>query len=583
MKFDLLKLDPRLTGELHKHRRSIALGLICTTGATILGSGALIKIVDVTVGAVEARNQGLLVAVAFVLVGVYLVKYWFTRGQVYFLTKAATEMTTDLRLRLYQKLQRLPVSYFNEKRAGAIQSVLTNDVGVYQNAVSTVREAIEGPMKVVIGFSWIWWKQWQLSIFAFAVFPLIWLVVQRNQRKMRRAQDQVQSDLSDLTAMMQESLQGTRIIKAFSAEEQMTDQFGNLLGRSLDSQLAAARRVAALRPTVELIGAVGLAAVVLFASRLVSLGLLTTATLASFLIALDVINQGLRNIGSLKQTLAQVESGTERIYSQVLEVSEGQIDLPNAKTLAKPSGRIEFRNVSFVYPDGTEALHGVSFEIEPGTSMALVGPSGSGKSTIADLMLRFYDPTDGQILFDGVDIRELKVNWLRSQIGVVPQHTFLFAGSISDNIRLGNPAASEEEVHEAAKAAHADVFVLPMPNSYETNLGERGVRLSGGEMQRIAIARALVRKPALLLLDEATSSLDAHSERAVQEALDEIMRARTTLFIAHRLTTASRADNILVLRKGEVLETGSHKKLMEQNGAYAAMVRAFGNGVLETE
>jgi ABC-type multidrug transport system fused ATPase/permease subunit len=400
---------------------------------------------------------------------------------------------------------------------------------------------------------------------------------------MRVAQDQVQSDLSDLTAMMQESLQGVRIVKAFSAEEQVQAEFGGLLDRSLESQMRAVRRMAYLRPTVELIGAIGLALVVLFSSHLVSIGALTVGTLAAFLFALDVINQGLRNIGSLKQTLAQVESGTERLYSQILDVPEAHTDEAGARQLLASSGRIEFKDVSFRYPDGTQALSSVSFTIEPGSSLALVGPSGAGKSTIADLILRFYEPTDGQILFDGVDIRELKVEWLRSQIGVVPQQTFLFAGSIADNVRLGKPDATHEEVEEAAKAAHADVFVLTMPNAYETTLGERGVRLSGGEMQRISIARALIRKPTMLLLDEATSSLDAHSERAVQEALDEIMQERTTLFIAHRLTTASRADKILVLRRGEVVETGSHRELMAANGAYAAMVRAFSSGVLEAD
>ena len=515
------------------------------------------------------------------VMALFVVKYWFTRGQAYYLSKAAATMTADLRKRLFEKLQKLPVTYFNDKRAGAIQSVLTNDVAVYQNAIGVVKDAIDGPIKLVTGFIAIFVLQPHLSFFAVALFPVIWLFIQRNQRKMRVAQDAVQQDLSDLTAMMQESLQGTRVIKAFSAEDQASAQFGQLLIKSLSSQMVAVRRMASLRPTVELIGAVGLAFVVLFASKIVASGALTVEGLGSFIFALDVINQGLRNIGSLKQTLAQVASGTDRIYNEILDQPESQVDEPGAKELPIVSGLVEFRHVSFTYPDGTVALTDVSFTIEPGTSLALVGPSGSGKSTVADLMLRFYDPTEGQILFDGVDIKELRVSWLRSQIGVVPQQTFLFAGSIAQNIRLGKPDATDDEIEEAAKAAHADVFVLTMPNGFETALGERGIRLSGGEMQRIAIARAIVRKPTMLLLDEATSALDAHSEKAVQGALDEIMRERTTLFIAHRLTTASRADRIMVLRRGEILEAGSHKDLMQANGAYAGMVRAFNSGVLD--
>jgi ABC-type multidrug transport system fused ATPase/permease subunit len=223
----------------------------------------------------------------------------------------------------------------------------------------------------------------------------------------------------------------------------------------------------------------------------------------------------------------------------------------------------------------------VSFALESGTSLALVGPSGAGKSTIADLLLRFYDPTEGHITFDGTDIRDLDKSWLRKRIGVVPQQTFLFAGPISENIRMGNPQATDNEVEEAARAAHADVFVENLPEKYNAVIGEQGAGLSGGERQRVAIARALVRKPTLLLLDEATSALDASSERAVTEALDEIMRQRTTLFIAHRLTTAARADRILYLRRGEVVEQGPHKDLMEKDGEYAALFRVFSNGVLD--
>ncbi len=581
LKSPLPKIDPRLYGELKKQQKTIVLGLVCTAVATTLGGAGMIAFVNFVLKAVRLRDEHTLELLSVGVMILFIIKYWFTRGQAYYLSKAAAVMTADLRKRLFDKLQKLPVSYFNEKRAGAIQSVLTNDVALYQNAIAVVKDSIDGPIKLITGFVAIFVLQRYLSLFAVALFPVMWLFIQMNQRKMRSAQDAVQEDLSDLTAMMQESLQGTRIIKAFSAEERVGSQFGQLLNRSLKSQMVAIRRMASLRPTVELIGAVGLAFVVLFASKIVASGALTVEGLGSFIFALDVINQGFRSFGSLKQTQAQVAAGTDRIYNEILDQPEAQVDEPGARELPTVIGQIEFRHVSFTYPDGTVALRDVSFTIEPGTSLALVGPSGSGKSTIADLILRFYDPTAGQILFDGVDIRDLRVSWLRSQIGVVPQQTFLFAGSISQNIRLGKPDATDQEIDEAAKAAHADVFVLTMPNGYETALGERGIRLSGGEMQRIAIARAIVRKPTMLLLDEATSALDAHSEKAVQEALDEIMSDRTTLFIAHRLTTASRADRIMVLRRGEILETGSHKDLMQTNGAYAGMVRVFNSGILD--
>ena len=574
------RFDERLTRELRGQRRTIVLGLLCSGVASAL-TAALVPFIKLILEAVQKAQVSNLSWLSLGVIVLFGIKYWFTRGQVYYLSKAAAMLTSGLRIRLFRKLQALPISFFNDKRAGAIQSVLTNDVSVYQSAVGVVRDAIDGPVKIVLGCAMIIYIQWQLSIAAMLMLPILAIVVQRNGRKMRVAQANVQDDLGHLTAMMQESLQGTRVVKSFSAEERVAGLFETLVDRSLKSQLVAVRRIATLRPTVELIGAVALAIVVLLCGQLVARGQIAVPDLAAFIMGLDVINQGAKNLGSLNQTLAQVHAATDRIYREVLDVPEQHLEDPTAVVPTTVRGKIEFRNVSFAYPDGTQALTQVNFTIDPGTSLALVGPSGSGKSTIADLMLRFYDPTEGQILFDDVDIREVQVSWLRSQIGVVPQQTFLFAGSIADNIRLGAPQATDEEVSEAARMAHAESFIGNMPRQYETELGERGVRVSGGEMQRIAIARALVRKPKMLLLDEATSSLDAHSEKAVQEALEEVMRGRTTLFIAHRLTSAARADRILMLRRGEVLEQGTHRELNDKDGPYAAMYRAFSSGVMD--
>ncbi len=520
---------------------------------------------------------------SFLIVGIYAFKYWFTRGQVYYLSKAANRLAADLRVRMFNKLQRLPISYFNDKRSGAIQSVLTNDVTVYQTAVTIIRDSIDGPVKAIGAFATIVFLQWQLSLVVCLFIPIMAIAIQRNAGKMRVAQKQVQEDLASVGAMTQEALQGTRVVKAFAAEDRITEQYNELVEASYKSQLRAVRRLASLRPLVELIGAAGLAAVVYICGWLAFSGDLVVADIAAIVFALDVINQGARMLGSVNNTFAQVQAAADRIYGEILDVPDSMVDEPGMIELPSPRGSIEFRNVSFAYPDGTAALKNVSFKIESGQSLALVGPSGAGKSTIADLLLRFYDPTEGQILFDGVDIRELKVSWLRNQIGVVPQQNFLFAGSIADNIKLGAPLATVVEVEEASKAANADPFISRMPERYETSLGERGVRVSGGEMQRIAIARALIRKPTILLLDEATSNLDAVSEKAVQEALDHIMRERTTLFIAHRLTTAARAGCIVMLRRGEIIESGTHRELLEKGGAYAGMYNAFSSGVLGDE
>ncbi len=516
---------------------------------------------------------------ALLIVGMFGLKYVFTRGQTYYLSRAAARLSSDLRIRLFAKLQRLPVSYFGKKRAGAIQSVLTSDVNVYQSAVTIVRDSIDGPIKAVGAFCTIVWIQWQLSLVALLFLPLMATVIHRNGRRVKSAQRTVQDDLATIAATTAETLQGVRVIRAFAAEDRIQDLYSGLVEQGYRSQISAAKLQARLRPLVELLGAGALAMVLYVCGWLSYLGEMKLGQIAALIYALDVINQGVRNLSSVASTYSQVQAASDRIYREILDEPEPQDDALGA-TLPSPTGRIEFRDVTFSYPDGTEALSHVSFTLEPGTSLALVGPSGAGKSTIADLLLRFYDPTGGQILFDGVDLRELDTKWLRNQIGVVPQQTFLFAGTIAENIRLGAPEASEEALKRAARQAHVEEFVSSLPAAYDSPLGEGGAGLSGGQRQRVAIARALVREPALLLLDEATSALDAESERAVTEALDEVMQQRTTLFIAHRLTTAARADRILVMSRGEAIESGSHAELIEKGGAYAGLFKAFSGGVL---
>lgn len=572
--------DPRVGRELRAQRATIAKGLACVVSTSVLTS-LTIPVVNKIVEAIGGKDLNTLGWLSLLVIVIFGVKYWFTRGQTWYLSKAAALMISDLRVRLFEKLQRLPVSYFNEKRAGAIQSVLTNDVNVYQNAVMIVRDSIDGPVKAIGAVIAVIAMSWQLALVSMLFVPVLAFVINRNGRKMKAASAQVQDDIANLIAMTTEALSGTRVVKAFNAEDQMRQSYRDHVEASYNSQMKAVARLASLRPLVELIGAVALAVVVYICGLLAVHTGFTVGKMAALIYALDVINQGFRTLGYANNTYNQVLAATDRMYNEVFDAAEDPVDASGTVEPKSVQGRLEFRNVSFAYPDGTVALEDVSFVIEPGTSLALVGPSGAGKSTIADLLLRFYRPTSGQILLDGVDISTLSARWLRSHIGVVPQQTFLFAGSVADNIRMGAPDASNEEVAEAAKAAHADVFVERLPQRFDTVLGEQGTGLSGGERQRVAIARAIVRKPEILLLDEATSALDAESEKVVQEALEEIMRSRTTLFIAHRLTTAARADRILMLRRGKVLETGSHRELMEQGGAYATMYAAFTSGVMD--
>jgi len=584
------KFDPRLAADLKTQRSTILKGLICT-GITAALASSFIALLYYAVSILTkdqnaaAQKTGVdLMAVARVsaaIVLLYLFKYWFTRGQIYYLSRAAARLSSDLRTRLFDKLQRMPISYFSDRRVGSIQSIMTNDVGIYQSAVGSIRDSIDGPVRALGAFVMMIVLQPVLAGIAVLFLPPMVFVIQRNARKMKVAQARVQQDLADLNALAQEALQGNRVVKAFGAESTMGSIHGDLVERTFHSQMVAARRTASLRPMVELIGAVAVAIVVFISGVLTSRGLLSVAGLASSIFALDTINQGLRSLASVSNTYAQVEAAAQRIYEEILEQPDEHLDVRGEERIASPRGRLEFKNVSFSYPDGTPALRNVSFVIEPGTSLALVGASGAGKSTIADLVLRFYDPGDGAILLDGIDLRRLDVGWLRAQFGVVPQQTFLFAGTIEENVRLAAPTACDREVAEALEVAHAQEFVAEMSSRTSDKLGERGLKLSGGQMQRVAIARALVRKPTLLVLDEATSALDAKSEKIVTEALQGVMRGRTTLFIAHRLTTAARADRILHLRQGQVVEQGSHKELMEANGEYAALFRVFSSGLIE--
>jgi subfamily B ATP-binding cassette protein MsbA len=577
------KFDPRIKRELVAQRRPILIGVASSGIGAALYSVSIyltkdaingIKILDETR---DRDNFSILLATCILIGFLFLLRYIFVRLQTYYLAVAVTRLTTSLRRRLMSKLLRLPVTYFNEKRSGAVQSVLTNDVNVFQSAVQILRDSVEAPIKAIGALAVIFYLQWEMAVATFAMIPVLGVIVHQNSKRMRRVQQDVQADLAEVGAVTQETLQGVRVVKAFGAEDQMDAQYRILTERSLQSQLSAARLVAKLRPLVELLGASGLIVAFLIGGLIAVTRGMPVANMIVLAACLDSINQGFRGISGLSSTYSSVQAAADRIYAEVLDVPEPP-ELSGAKTIPAIQGRIEFRNVSFTYPDGTPALCNVNFIIEPGTSLALVGPSGAGKSTIADLLLRFYEPTEGEILLDGIDIKDLDSRWLRSQIGVVPQQTFLFAGSIDENLQLGSPDATEEQIGKALRMAHAENFTAEFRERNVPVMGERGAKLSGGQMQRVAIARALIREPAILLLDEATSALDAASETAVTEALQEVMETRTTLFIAHRLTTAARATKILLLKRGQVAEIGSHRELVEKNGEYAALWRLFNGG-----
>lgn len=578
----LNRLDPRFIALIKKQRGPLVLGLICSGLSSLLDLSS-IAFIYWTIDAIERSDPQLLGLLCIGVVAIYGIKYFFTFGQTYFLSKAAQATTEDLRGQLFAKLHSLPISFFNRQRVGALQSVITNDVTVIQNGIAVIRDAITGPLLVVGGIGALFILSWKLTLVALLALPIVLMIIRRTARRVKAAQAEVQHELASMTSLMQESLASVRVVKSFNAENREVLRFRDQLRRNFDKNMALVKRIAALKPSTELVGATTLAATMFVGGWLISQGEMAIKDLLAFGFTLDKIKNGANGIGNLSNTYSQIVAAVERVYREVLDVKSDLPESKQNKTIENPSGRIEFRNVSFRYPDGTQALDNVSFTIEPGKSVALVGRSGAGKSTITDLILRFYDPTEGSITFDGIDLRDLDVNWLRQRIGVVPQQTLLFAASIKDNLAYGKPHATQEEIEKAARMSHASEFIENLPENYETKLGERGARLSGGEMQRVAIARALLVDPTLLILDEATSSLDPVSERKVQSALDEVMHSRTTLLIAHRLNTAARADKIVVLNRGQIVEMGSHDELVAKNGTYAGMFRAFSTGVFDGE
>ena len=574
------RFDPRFVAQARRHKIPLFKGLLCA-GVSALLDLAAVGIIKFVFSAIEVKDTGLLGWLCLAVVAMYGMKYWFTFGQTYFITKAAQGLTADLRIQLFVKLQSLPIAYFNRKRVGGLQSVITNDVAIVQNGITGVRDAVNGPLLVVGGIAWLFYLSWTLTLISLIALPPIIFAIRSTAKRVKRAQDEVQTEMAGMQSVMQESLNAVRIVKSFGAEHRETNRFSNQVNKTFSTNMVLVRRVASLKPLIELIGAFALALTIYIGGRLVSGEQMEAAALITFGFTLDRIKNGATSLGNFSSNMSQVQSATERIYREVLDVQPDITSKPDSITLPESKGRIEFHNVSFVYPDGTAAINKANLVIEPGRVTALVGRSGAGKSTISDLVLRFYDPTEGYITLDGVDLRDLKVEWLRQQIGVVPQQTLLFAATISENISFGMPDAQKEDILAAAHAAHADEFIRNLPEGYETQLGEKGNRLSGGEMQRVAIARAIAMSPKLLILDEATSSLDPVSERSVQTALDEIMKERTTLLIAHRLNTAARADKIIVLSHGEIIEQGSHNELLAKNEAYAGMFRAFSSGVFD--
>ena len=515
------------------------------------------------------KDMMLLNIIAGGIVVVFLFRGIFYYGQSYLVSYIAQRVIIDVRELLYIKFQKLQLSYYEKKQTGTIMSYITNDVAALQAALVDSLIEMVTELSILIGsLIMMFYLDWKLSIVTLVVVPVIGQAMKVFGRKLKMSGALIQERTAEITSLLQESISGVRVVKSFAREDYEIKRFQNQNDLNFRANMKSVQLSSLLTPTVEFLAAVIVAVILWFGGYQVVNGALTAGALVAFLTYAVNLANPVKRISRVYGTINKAMAAAERVFN-VLDTEEELKDKPNAIELPKISGTVKFDHVSFGYKEGVNVLHDLTLEAKPGQVIAFVGPSGAGKSTIANLIPRFYDVTAGSIKIDDIDIRDVKIQSLREQIGVVPQETMLFSGSVKDNIRYGRLDATDEEIIEAAKAANAHNFIMNLSDGYETKIGERGITLSGGQRQRIAIARAILKNPRILILDEATSALDTESEEIVQEALDKLMIGRTSFVIAHRLSTIIHADKIIVLENGRVCESGTHQQLMQTGGLYS--------------
>ncbi|HEY3284965.1 MAG TPA: ABC transporter ATP-binding protein [Armatimonadota bacterium] len=478
---------------------------------------------------------------------------------------------TDLRNAVYERVQRLSLSYFESRPTGQLISRMTADMGVLQQGlVTNVSRAVDAPLQIVLGISYITWKSPLLALLLLLCIPMINSLIRKAGLRMKRATGQINAANADLAQVLEETISGVRVVKSFAMEDEEIARFEKLSKHVFGSVMRSVRVTSTLQPMVEVVSAVGFLLILGVSLTWIANGTMSMGLLLLLVMWIDRVRTSWQRIGDIVMTYNATLTSASHAFTLLDEVPEVQ-DRPDAVAIPPIHGNLEFDHVTFCYDDETPVLRDISFQVRPGECVALVGLSGAGKTTLVNLVPRFYDPTRGAIRADGLDLREVTMKSLRQQIGIVPQETLLFSGSVYDNIAYGSPGASREEVERAARVAYAHDFITALPEGYDTLVGERGAKLSGGQRQRLAIARAVLRNPRILILDEATSSLDTESEQLVQQAMEVLMRGRTTLVIAHRLSTIRGADRILVLEKGRLAEEGSHDQLIATAGLYSRL------------
>ncbi|MBP2660377.1 MAG: lipid exporter, fused ATPase and inner rane subunit MsbA [Firmicutes bacterium] len=542
--------------------------IILAASATLYVPWILREVIDEVL---TTKNMSMLNAIAIGIVIVYFLRGIFFFGQTYLMSYIGQKIIIDIRGEIYRHMQRLSLSYFEKRQTGKIMSYITNDVAAVQGAlVDSMIELVTEGMTLIGSLGAMFYLHWKLSLLTLVTLPLVAQAIKIFGKKLRVSSMTVQERTADITSVLQESISSVRVIKSFAREDYEIERFQKENNQNFRAQMKNSQIMATLTPVIEFLAAIGVTMIIWYGGKEVIDNNLTAGSLVAFLIYAVNLSNPIKRLSRVYGNIQKALSAADRVF-EVLDTKPEIEDMPGAIALPTIEGCVALNNVTFEYKKGEPALQQVSLKVTPGQVVAIVGPSGAGKTTIANLIPRFYDTTDGNITIDGIDIKTITLQSLREQIGIVPQETVLFNGSVYDNILYGKLDADHDEVVNAAKAANAHGFIINMPDGYDTQIGERGSKLSGGQRQRISIARAILKNPRVLILDEATSALDTESEKLVQEAVDKLMIGRTSFVIAHRLSTIQRADLIVVMEKGRIAEQGTHAELLAAEGLYSKL------------